>query len=227
MISRPVIACPPRSLRQPFGTAVEHAGPPPIRPRTLGLRSYSPASHFIRLGPAAFQNSSPVLLRLLAGGWQINGLLSAPSGSPLTITAGKDQSQTGLGSDRAVYLGGNAYGPGACGTSAPCVDYLNPAAFALPAVGTFGNVGKGMLRGPNQIVYDSEELFKEFPIRSDKLKVQFRAEFFNLFNRVNLNNPGTSSYGATPAVAVSSGGFGSIKSAQDPRMGQLGLKLIF
>ncbi len=171
-------------------------------------------------------NSSPKVLRLVAGGWQINGLLSAQTGGPLTITAGKDQSQTGIGADRAAYLGGSPYGTGGCGTSAPCIDYLNPSAFALPATGSFGNVGKGMLRGPNQIIYDGG-LFKEFPIRSDKTKVQFRAEFFNLFNRVNLNNPGTTSYGATPAVAVSTAGFGSIKSAQDPRIGQLGLKLIF
>ena len=54
-------------------------------------------------------------VRNIAGGWQWSGIFTVQSGGPLTILAGKDQSQTGLGTDRAVYLGGNPYGTGACG----------------------------------------------------------------------------------------------------------------
>jgi hypothetical protein len=162
------------------------------------------------------------LLRYTVGGWQWTGIITAMSGGPFTVEAGKDQSQTGLGTDRANFTGTvNPYGGNACGTSAPCVNYLNPAAFSLPAIGTFGNVGKGSLRGPNYVDVDSG-LFKEFPFAAERVHLQFRAEFFNVFNRVNFNNPANST---TPSF--SAGGFGTLTSAQDPRIGQLALKLLF
>src|SRR5207248_10845385 len=74
------------------------------------------------------------LVRTVAGGWQLSGVFQAQTGAPLTITAGKDVSLTGLNRDRAVITGA-PYGPGACGTSVNCVDYLNPASFSLPAAG--------------------------------------------------------------------------------------------
>jgi hypothetical protein len=155
-------------------------------------------------------------LRGVAGGWQWTGIASAQTGGPLTLTAGQDRSQSAIGSDKAQFTGPAAYGPGACGSSAPCVDFLVPGAFALPALGTFGNMAKGTLRGPGLFNWDMG-LFKRFPIR-ERWSLQFRAEFFNTFNRVNLNNPVSS---------VSAGGFGSITSARDPRIGQLALKLFF
>ncbi len=157
------------------------------------------------------------VLRTVAGGWQLNGILTFQTGGPLTILAGKDQSQTGIGSDRASYLGGDIYGSGACGASAGCVNYLIPAAFGLPATGAYGNIGKGSLRGPNLFNWDTG-LFKEFGLWRESTKLQFRAEFFNTANRRNFNNPN---------VTQSAGGFGSITSAQDPRIGQLALKFLF
>lgn len=153
--------------------------------------------------------------RGVLGDWQLSGVFQAQSGGPLTILAGKDQSFTGLGRDRAV-LTGTPYGTGACRNTAPCVDYLNPNAFALPAVGDFGNVGKGLLRGPGLLNLDAG-LFKNIHI-TERFWFQFRAEFFNTLNRVNLNSP---------TISVASGGFGSIRSAQDPRIGQLALKFFF
>ena len=155
-------------------------------------------------------------LRAVVGGWQLSGIFTYQSGGPLTILSGKDQSQTGIGADRANYLGGNPYGPGGCGATGTCVNFLSPGAFGLPAIGTFGNVGKGMLRGPDLLNWDTG-LFKEFAVR-ERVRLQFRAEFFNTANRKNFNNPN---------VTQSAGGFGSITSAQDPRIGQLALKLLF
>ena len=166
-------------------------------------------------------NGHNALLRYTLGGWQWTGIVSAMSGGPFTVFAGKDQSQTGLGEDRANFTGINPYGGNACGISAPCVNYLNPAAFSLPAIGTFGNIGKGSLRGPNYVDVDSG-VFKEFPFAAERARLQFRAEFFNVFNRVNFNNPANST---TPSF--SAGGFGTLTSAQDPRIGQLALKLLF
>ncbi|WP_321476191.1 carboxypeptidase regulatory-like domain-containing protein [uncultured Paludibaculum sp.] len=159
--------------------------------------------------------SMNALARGVLGDWQLSGVMQAQSGGPLTILAGKDQSQTGLTRDRAV-INGAGLGTGACKNTAPCVDYLNPNSFALPDVGTFGNVGKGSFRGPGLLNFDVG-FFKNFPIK-DRFKVQLRGEFFNLFNRVNLNDPTNS---------VSSGGFGSIRGAADPRIGQMALKIVF
>jgi hypothetical protein len=192
---------------------------------------YFPNSNLLDRGPSDFDHQhrfvaswvwqSPRLdkmnaaLRAVAGDWQLSGVFQAQSGGPLTILAGQDRSQTNLGRDRAT-ISGEPYGSGACKNAAPCVDYLNPASFGLPAVGTFGTLGKGVFRGPGLANVDVG-LFKNFPVR-ERLRFQFRAEFFNLFNRVNLNDPTNS---------VAAGGFGSIRGSRDPRIGQLALKLYF
>jgi len=157
-------------------------------------------------------------LRGVAGGWQFSGIVSAQTGGPLTLEAGLDQSKTGIGYDRAVLVSRDAtvYGAGACGSVAPCVSYINPKAFALPAVGTFGNVGKGTFRSPGLFNWDMG-LHKSFAI-GERWNVQFRGEFFNATNRVNLN---------APVAGVNSAGFGSILSAGDPRIGQTALKILF
>jgi len=143
------------------------------------------------------------------------------TGSPLTMLAGKDQSQTNLNRDRAVYLGGDPFGSGACGNTAPCVDYINPAAFGLPALGGFGNAGKGLVRYRGQATWDMS-FIKNFTIR-ENLKVQYRAEFFNIFNRVNYTAPNQSNQ----VDSVNSAGFGSIRAANDPRIGQMALKILW
>jgi hypothetical protein len=153
--------------------------------------------------------------RQVMGGWELTGILSAYSGDPLTILSGVDNSRTGLNQDRAVLLG-TAKGSGACGTTTPCVNFLNPASFGLNSVGSYGNISKGEFTGPNYIDWDMG-LFKNFDL-IERAKLQFRAEFFNVFNHTNLLDPTTS---------VSSAGFGSIKSANSPRIGQLALKLSF
>jgi hypothetical protein len=213
---------------------------------------YLPGRHQFDRGPSEFDHTqrfagsfvwevprlggSNAALRYLVGGWQLTGLFSAQTGPPLTVNAGKDQSGTGTGQDRGVYVSGqNPYGPGACaGTTATCVDYLNPNAFVLPVAGTYGNVGKGALRGPDLITMDAG-LFKEVPLYKERAKVQIRAEFFNLFNRANFYPPGAvldpSRNGEgipnNQAALVSAPNFGSIKAAFDPRIGQLAMKVIF
>jgi hypothetical protein len=72
------------------------------------------------------------------------------------------------------------------------------------------------VRGPSLVSTDLGA-FKNFALR-ETWNLQFRAEFFNVFNKANFNNPGTS---------VNSGTFGLITGARDPRIGQLALKLRF
>jgi|HubBroStandDraft_6_1064221.scaffolds.fasta_scaffold16219_2 hypothetical protein len=156
------------------------------------------------------------ILRAVVNNWQTSGIIQVQSGQPLTITAGSDRSGTALLADRAQWNGVQPYGLGACGARAPCKDYLNPAEFTLPALGTFGNVVKGSFRGPGYFDVDAG-MVRSFPISESK-SFQFRAEYFNVFNRNNLGNPIT---------AVGSGGFGSITSAISPRIAQFSGKLIF
>jgi hypothetical protein len=156
------------------------------------------------------------LVRGVVGNWEFSGVVSAQTGGPLTLYTGKDQSQTAIGSDRAQMVGNQVYSSGACQSTAPCVSFLNQSAFVLPAIGTFGNVGKGRFTGPGIFNWDMG-LFKSFPI-TERWRVQLRGEFFNTFNRANFSNPVTT---------VSAGGFGNILSANDPRIAQLALKVFF
>jgi hypothetical protein len=96
------------------------------------------------------------------------------------------------------------------------VGYLNPAVFSLPAIGSAGNVGKGSLVGPALFNWNVG-LLKNLPLGTERVRLQFHAEYFNVLNKTNLN---------PPAVSLSGAGFGTITSAADPRIGQLALKLL-
>jgi hypothetical protein len=162
------------------------------------------------------------------GNWQFTGILTKETGLPFTIFAGKDASQTGLNTDRAVYVGGNPYGNNAC-HSAPCVNWLNPSAFTVPAAGAAGNVGKGALVGPGLFNWDMG-LFKNIRI-TERWNAQLRGEFFNVLNHANFTNSNNN----YPANNVSGANFGTITNAygsliQDPfgpRIIQLALKVTF
>jgi hypothetical protein len=161
-------------------------------------------------------SSSNRFTRGVLGDWEWSGIATAQSGGAFTITAGKDQSQTGLNQDRGVQVAGvNPFVSGPC-QGEFCVSYLNKAAFTEPAVGTFGTLAKDSFRGPSLFSWDMG-MFKNVAL-TERFQLQFRAEFFNVFNKVNFNNPNGS---------VSAGGFGTITGASDPRIGQLALKLIF
>ena len=212
----------------PFGADVTS----PILNAGLTMSPYIPGFKKIDIGPSDFDFAhtfvasyvwqlpelaqSSHLVRNVLGGWEVTGITTAQTGAPLTLFAGTDRSQTGIGYDHADYLGGKAYTSGPCANQAPCVTYLATSSFAAPALGTYGNLAKGALRGPGSFNTDLGA-FKKFSIQ-ERLTIQFRAEFFNVFNRVNFNNPGTT---------VSAGSFGNLLSARDPRIGQLALKVVF
>jgi hypothetical protein len=174
--------------------------------------------------------ASSSLLRAVLGGWKLSGLVQAQTGRPLTpmsgFGSGSDRSQTGLGRDRAVFLGGNAYFDGTidpcASTTAICVPYLNKSAFTQPAVGAFGNAGKGSLRFPGLYTWDMGFL-KDVRV-TEGVKVQFRAEFFNIFNRVNFRDDDGN---ADNTARVNNSNFSALRSANDPRIGQLALKIVF
>jgi Carboxypeptidase regulatory-like domain len=164
-------------------------------------------------------------VRHTIGSWELSGIVSAQSGLPLTLYAGQDISQTGIGSDRAQQVSSQVYSKGVCATTTPCIQWLNPAAFTLPPTGTFGNVGKGEFRGPGFFNWDMG-VFKNFPIK-ENLSVQFRGELFNAFNHTNLMTTNTGVSNQNPVTTRSGAGFGNILAANDPRIIQLALKVVF
>jgi hypothetical protein len=198
----------PLPSTSPFRHAFDY-GPSDYDRRHIGVLSY--VYDFPTLTGHSF------LLHAVAGGWQVTGIVRAISGIPFTVLAGSDRSQTGLNTDRAqVQPGVNRYASTGCVTL-PCVGYLNKAAYAVPAIGSSGNLGKDSLFGPSAVNWDVG-LLKNIPLGSERYQLQFHAEFFNVINKTNLSNP---------IATISSAGFGTITSATDPRIGQLALKLNF
>jgi hypothetical protein len=166
------------------------------------------------------------LLRQLFGSWELGGVISAQTGRPFVVVSGVNNSGTGIGQDRGNLIG-NPYGPGACAaaniTAASCVDWLNRASFQANALGTFGNIGKGSFRLPGSYTWDMG-LSKNFSL-TERLKLQFRAEFFNVFNRANFMDDSASLTNFQKVSSANS--FGAIQQAAEPRIGQLALKILF
>lgn len=148
----------------------------------------------------------------VVNGWKLNVISSLDSGTPVTILSGTDRSESGIGNDYANIVGNPARLTG----MSQIQQYFNTAAFIAAPIGTFGNVGRGTLRGP--VYFDVDmSVFKDF-VFSERWKLQFRAESFNTENRPNFSNP---------VASVSSGTFGRITAAADPRVLQFALKLFF
>jgi Carboxypeptidase regulatory-like domain/TonB dependent receptor len=165
--------------------------------------------------------------RWLVKGWQLNSLLSFFGGLPFTVYAGTNVSGTFEGKDR-VNVVGNPYAGVSHSLTNGYVQWINPAAFAFPANGTFGSEVRNSLRGPGFADVDFS-IFKTTDI-TERIKAQLRIEMFNIFNRTNL---------PVPNSTLSSGSFGHISDtigdyngatgigAGEPFNVQLGLKIIF
>jgi hypothetical protein len=152
----------------------------------------------------------------LINGWQLSSLATWRVGFPFSVTSGRDNSFSGVGADRADYIGGDPSLSNDRSHGQLISQYFNVAAFTFNTPGTFGSAGKNILRGPRLFNTDVS-LLKNFKL-AERTSVQFRSEFFNVFNNVNFNGPQTS---------LSSPTKGTITSAGDPRILQFALKLMF
>ena len=194
--------------------------------------------------------------RLLFSDWQVAGIITAMSGMPIDIVDSGAGSFYGLNAANALARPNYASGAtrGTATRNIPPGYFFNPFAFARPTVlagqlipssngtatagatGTdFGNVGRNVLRGPRQTNVDFS-IIKRFPI-SEAKNLEFRVEFFNLFNHVNFANP-ISNFNAVPSSNISPttgqiinnnpGDFGRINStSNNPRLIQFAVKLNF
>jgi hypothetical protein len=167
---------------------------------------------------------APGALRYAVNGWQASGLFQTRSGDPLTIlSSNNNASGSGQDRDRAVYLGGSGYGGNNCPATAHCRNYLNSAAFATPAAGTYGNVTKGSFVGPRYTDLDMA-IARNFPF-TETATLQFRAEYFNIFNHTNFGDPNTTLNGTFGEITGTTPQNSS--TANDPRIAQFSLKLVF
>jgi hypothetical protein len=157
------------------------------------------------------------LANKLVNGWELTAIANWRSGFPYTVFSNVDNSFSGIFSDRADYIGG----PASLDPGRPhgqlVNEYFNVSAFVPNAIGTFGNSGKNILRGPR--FFDTDlGLLKDFAL-VERARLQFRAEFFNAFNDVNFS---------PPQNYLGSSGTGQITStANGPRIVQFALKLTF
>jgi len=158
---------------------------------------------------------------MLASSWRIAGIYTAASGTPLTVLSGSDRALNGLqiGAtqqvlQRADQILANPYGDT---SGRPGTTYLNPAAFALPALGTIGNAVRNSVRGPRQWSFDMA-LSRIFPL-GDVQRLEFRVEVYNVTNSFRAMDP---------SVTLSdTNTFGVIRQARDPRILQFALKYVF
>jgi len=170
--------------------------------------------------PFKFNNH---LATTLLGGWTLTAIHSIQSGTPLTFAMGQDVALDGtFGTQHAQLQPGITASKIALdhpNRNAFVNTFFNTAAFVQPNLvppGTYGNAGRGLISGPALNNTDFSVL-KDFLIR-EPWKLQFRAEMFNVFNQVNFNNPDQT---------VTDGTFGVITSANDGRIIQFALKLLF
>ncbi|MBL8293602.1 MAG: TonB-dependent receptor [Bryobacterales bacterium] len=156
-----------------------------------------------------FRDASSALARRVLGGWQISGINRFESGLPLTVSIPGDRAGVGGGGQRPDLIG-------AVTMDRTLARWFNTGAFANPALGTFGSAGRSLVRAPGINNWDVS--FIKATQLKERMALQFRAEFFNLFNHTQWAGVNTS-FGAAA--------FGQVTSARDPRITQLGLRLLF
>jgi hypothetical protein len=170
------------------------------------------------------------LARQLVGGWSVSGIATLQSGFPFSPQLGYNP--TGNGDTRNPVRPNLV--PGFKGTlyAKTAQQWFNPAAFSAPYPGTFGSIGRDTLTGPGLSELDLA-LVKNTTIH-ERLRAQFRAEFFNVLNRANFTTPNPVVFSSgptpkTPTAEVEPSSTAGVVSATatTSRQIQFGLKLLF
>ena len=181
--------------------------------------------------------------RFMLSGWELTGIFSARTGVPFSIGIPTDRAGTGSFRSTGVHVtqrpdfspsapGCNATTPQGAVNPGNWDHYLNMACFTYPVAGTLGDLGRNQIRGPSLQNFDFS-IFKNNNLFREKLKAQFRAEFFNIFNHTNMQahyfvpfSSNTSTL-PTPASVMFGTGTGIAATVTNSRQIQFGLKLIY
>jgi hypothetical protein len=154
---------------------------------------------------------SQTAMRLALSNWRISGIYRVSSGTPLTVTVNTDPAGTGIGGQRANMILDDPYGDGTLG------NFLNPAAFSVPAPGAYGDQERNSFTGPGARNVDLS-LVRSFRFGQTH-RLEARLEAYNAFNWFRWGNPSTNF--SAPAT------FGRIQAALDPRIMQFAVKYQF
>jgi hypothetical protein len=199
---------------------------------STSARLENPFNQALDRGPCSFDVTHVLRVNGLAAlpfhgnriveGWQISGIVSTYSGIPFNVYTGFDRAGFASGNDpRPNYIGGCDPYAGARFVS----EWFNPKCYSLQPVGTDGNTGRNSLRGPNFFNTDIA-LLKDTKV-SEQFRIQFRAEFFNIFNHENLAFPNSNVFSASGAINGSAGHITASNAGSTPRQIQFGLKVNF
>jgi len=153
----------------------------------------------------------------ILNGWTVNSIATWRTGFPFSISSGQDNSFSAVNRDRADFLGGDAQLDMGRSHADLIEQFFDTSRFTVNRIGTFGTSGKNNMRGPRYFKTDLG-ILKNFRI-TEQHRIQFRTEFFNVFNNVNFDAPGNN--------VSSTDSFGRITSAQSPRILQFALKYLF
>jgi len=196
------------SIQNPYDLNAERASSPLDVPLVF---TFSPGYELpfgkgkphLNTGPAAW----------LLGDWQLNGIFSTRSGIVYTPTINFDNANVGGGTQRPNVIGNVHL------ANPTLAEYFNTSALAIAPPYNYGDAGRDSLRGPTFWNFDFS-VFRNFDFL-ERWRLQFRSEFFNIFNHTNFANPGSTlgnpGYGVITAIATGS----------NPRLIQFALKLSF
>jgi hypothetical protein len=150
-----------------------------------------------------------------ARGWILSGITRFANGIPIALTDSGDRSLMGTSYvDRPNCSAGNL--GLAANNPRTGLAYFNTSLFSREAIGQVGTCDNRMFHGPGTNNFDSA-LLKDMPLAESKI-IQFRFEFFNVFNHAQFSNP---------TGSVTNANFGKITTARSARVGQVALKFVF
>lgn len=152
-------------------------------------------------------------VRKFLEGWQISGITRFTTGLPILLTESGDRALVGSsGIDRPKYDGRpiEFFDP----RKSDAHQYFSPAPFSRQDLGVAGNANRRFFPGPGLNNWDFA--LNKFTRINERMRVEFRTEFFNAFNHAQFVNP---------LGNVTSAGFGRVTGARDPRIGQFSLKI--
>jgi hypothetical protein len=177
------------------------------------------------------------LVNAVVSGWTLSAIATLETGFPFSPQLGYNPTGSGdsrnpIRPNRNPNFTGSLYTHGT--TAQRVAQYFNPAAFSAPAYGTVGNLSRDSLAGPG---YDDLDLSLAKTTQvTERVRAQFRTEFFNILNHTNLGTPAETVFSGGPTqgtaanqttVAALSPTAGVVTSAATTRQIQLGLKLLF
>jgi hypothetical protein len=206
--------------------------PYPFNPRiNKGFADWDVPQHlalnFDWLAPSPhFSMAAP---RFLLSGWELGGIYTVQSGMPFSVqSSSTDFAHTGVhgsAAERPDYVNGPGCTPGAVNPGS-VFNYINGNCFAPPAPNELGNSGRNSLRGPGLNDFDFS-VFKNHTVK-ERLTVQFRAEFFNVFNWTNFVAGTQRIFSGKKTQTLNQTGLTLLhNTAVDEREIQFGLKFIF